>query len=95
MDLVVYLVIGAVLLAFLRRFVYRRVLDGQMPVWLGAVIAGAVWASLPVLLVLIAGAELIPIVWVLSAGSFIAAAASVPLFFTLTSGRRGDRDHAD
>jgi hypothetical protein len=91
MELVAYLVIGAVLLTFLRRIVYRRVLGGQMPIWLGAVIGGAVWASLPVLLVLIAGGELIPIVWLLSAASFLAAAASLPLFIRLMSGRAKDR----
>ena len=94
MELVAYLVVGVLLLAFLRRFVFRRVLEGQMLVWVGAVLAGAVWAGLPVMAVLIAGAELIPIVWVFSAGGFLAGAMSLLVFLKMMHGR-GDQDRAN
>lgn len=77
LSLVAYLAAGLVLLWILRHFVYAPVFRGQMAPWLGALLSGAVWASVPILLVFFAGGGANPAILAVSGLLFISAAGAM------------------
>lgn len=75
MTLLPYLGIGVLMLWTLRHFVYVPLIRGQLSPWLGALISGLTWASVPILLVLLSPAELDLVHVLLAAILFVSTAA--------------------